>query len=660
MACFLHCRKLLDCFSSRQRDGGAMTVGSASPIDKKLSKSRFSKLKANLPFFRRNSHVHAHTHVDQNPSEVLLTFQQNLEQNQFSVAGKQLICREERLFALKQEGVESNKCMLEEEEEDAEEKLKQNFKDLLTKVMSTVERSLDVQTNEEKEFLKEAILAIDQEEEQDRRWDGVGENERPPWRPRCCRQDHDRLIQDMVIQRMEKAQLDSNVNITSSIKKEITAKAKQLKEDLLKIVRNVRSCYPNENVCQLYAELYHQLFSASLMEIAKFGIVDDDCIYVLQWVNSLYPQILKYNELSEVIKHEDLKPVLPDDVLEPLEKQFLFSKESELQTLCQTVINREKNYIPELRDDCYISHLATDIIQCVNALLKLSRDVLGSWSKTQRITHPIKQFLINYHHFLEKVIEENQANADATLKANLQCILELRNYIMMNLEPFPQDIRNDCIDILDQTRDTCHRYFTNPIQKDLKWLYFKLGTKEWLKDNEYVCGELLKGVQRHIDEIRLLNEASFKDLVSKLHEQVLAEYVRKMMKKKTRFKDQQKQKLAAERLVTNSQKIHTLFTEAGSNMKGLEKILPSLAELLTIQDPHCIVLHLATLSKTYPDLSEAHVSAWLYLKATLSASDLKDIKKTFAICNAQNLESAVDGKEPLYSSRSFFSKVVIR
>lgn len=224
------------------------------------------------------------------PLEVILTFQQNLQQHHFAVAGKQLICREEHLFAVIQDGVGSSQSMLEKVEENEEGKLKKDFDDLLKKVMSTVEKSFDVQTNEEKEFLKEAVLAIDQEEEQDRRWEGVPKNERPPWRPRRCRENHDRLLQNMVTQRMEEAKLDSNVNINSSVQLEITAKGKQLKEDLLKTAKNVKSCYPNENVCQLYAEMYHKVFSGKLREIADYVLGDDDCTYLLQWVNNLYPE----------------------------------------------------------------------------------------------------------------------------------------------------------------------------------------------------------------------------------------------------------------------------------------------------------------------------------------------------------------------------------
>lgn len=58
--------------------------------------------------------------------------------------------------------------------------------------------------------------------------------------------------------------------------------------------------------------------------------------------------------------------------------------------------------------------------------------------------------------------------------------------------------------------------------------------------------------------------------------------------------------------------------------------------------------------------SEAHISAWLHLKANLSNSQLKKIKKTFTMMYAQREESTVDGQYPDNSCRNFFSKVALK
>lgn len=58
--------------------------------------------------------------------------------------------------------------------------------------------------------------------------------------------------------------------------------------------------------------------------------------------------------------------------------------------------------------------------------------------------------------------------------------------------------------------------------------------------------------------------------------------------------------------------------------------------------------------------SDAHVSAWLHLKANLSPSDLKKIKKTFTMYHGQTSESTIDGMDSLHSNTNFFSKVAMK
>lgn len=219
-----------------------------------------------------------------------LTFQQNLQACHFVDAGKQLINREDRLFVLKQEGIGAKKKLL-EEEEDSEAKLEKDYEDWLKLVMGTLENSLNLHSAEEQEILKEAVQAVLQEEKQDVRWEGFKENERPPWRPRRCKQEHETRLATLVQRRMQNALLDSSVKTNSSVQNNMLSKGKQLKEDLLKVVTCVSSCYPEqENICQLYAALYHKSFSEELRKVANYGLCDGDCIVLLSWVNDHYPK----------------------------------------------------------------------------------------------------------------------------------------------------------------------------------------------------------------------------------------------------------------------------------------------------------------------------------------------------------------------------------
>ncbi|KAA0717711.1 HBV XAg-transactivated protein 7 [Triplophysa tibetana] len=549
-----------------------------------------------------------------------LTFQQNLQEHHFVDAGKQLIVRENRLFVLKQEGIGAMKKKLLEEEEDSEAKLVKDHEDWWKLVMGTLENSLELNSAEEQEKLKEAVQAILQEEEQDVQWEGFKETERPPWRPRRCKQMHEALLQTLVQSRMQDAPLDSSVEAHSSVKNKILRKGKQLREDLLKVVTCVSSCYPEQdNVCQLYATLYHKSFSDTLREVANYGLCDDDCIVLLSWVNNHYHYILNDSGIKGVIDCTQLNPLLPEDIIKPLEQQFLTTKENELSTWLQGAINREESAwqegkIPELTDQMYSCHLHVDVIQCFDSIVRCAQEVLGDETKAQRVSCQMSNFLTDYKMFHDKVIKEKQTHFEAVLMANLWCISQFRDYIIRKAHLFPEDVKTNCLSLLNAMRDSSHAYFTYHFHKDLKKLYKKVGSSKWLRDSEGICENLLAKVEDHIQKFKHLQERCCQELLGHLHKEFLAEYVRKMMKNKIRFADKEKQEKAAEAVCKNSNKIHTCLTAAGSNMDWLKDVLPKLAGLLKLQHPDSIKLELCDLLRDYPDFSKHHVSAWLSLQ----------------------------------------------
>ncbi|KAF4105542.1 tumor necrosis factor alpha-induced protein 2 [Onychostoma macrolepis] len=589
------------------------------------------------------------------------TFTQNLEACRFVDAGKQLITREDRLFELKQDGIGS-KMMLVEEEEDSEARLAKDYEDWMESVMQTLENSLDLQSLEKQELLKEAVQAILQEEEQDMRWKGFQEEERPPWRPRRCKQNHEALLEQLVQRRMDEAQSDSSVEIQSSLQQSIICKAKRLKEDLLKVVTWLNSCYPEEeNVCQFYATLYHNTFSARLREVAEYTLCDKDCVLLLQWVNQVYPNILNSEKIKDVIDHTKLDPLLPEDMIAPLEEQFLIAKETELSTCLHKVLDREatawkERELPQLRDQVYCCDQAIDIIECFHKHVVCAQMVLGNEAKAQRITCQMRHFLTDYKTFHDKVMRSRQTNTEAVFMVNVSCLIQCRDYITKNEHLFLEDIKTDCLSLLATMTESSHCYFTSNMHRELKDLYRKVGSSEWLKDSESVCEELLAKLDIHIQKFNNWDKMCCQELLGGMHKEFLAEYVRKMMKQKIKLSNKAQQQMAASSLCMNSECIQTYFTAAGSNLDWLKDILPNLAGLLTLQDPDSIKLELVTLMNLYPDLSERHISAWLRLKGNLSPSDLKMILKS--VTCSQNQFS--DTQDSLQFNRSFFAIVRIK
>lgn len=168
-------------------------------------------------------------------------------------------------------------------------KLAEDYRQLEAGVRKTLELSLSPEELR-MEVLLSAVKAMVLEAEQDKRWTQRTEAS-PAWRPGGWRSLHDETLCSLVEQRMDSPSTPANSPVRlSSVQEDIASMARQLKVDLLLVVNVVKDCYPPEmDICNFYARLYHQTFSARLRKIADFGLDDRDCTSVLQWVNDYYP-----------------------------------------------------------------------------------------------------------------------------------------------------------------------------------------------------------------------------------------------------------------------------------------------------------------------------------------------------------------------------------
>lgn len=190
---------------------------------------------------------------------------------------------EERLFG------ETKPDPAPKEHEEHTAKLAADYRQLETVVCKTLELSLSPEELK-MEVLQSAVKAILLETEQDKSW--KQRSQAPPaWRPGGWRSLHDETLRGLVEQRMDNPSTPTNSPVKlSSVQEDITSMARQLKADLLLVVNVVKDCYPPEmDICNFYARLYHQTFSARLRKIADFGLDDKDNKSVLQWVNDYYP-----------------------------------------------------------------------------------------------------------------------------------------------------------------------------------------------------------------------------------------------------------------------------------------------------------------------------------------------------------------------------------
>ncbi|KAJ8356458.1 hypothetical protein SKAU_G00192520 [Synaphobranchus kaupii] len=606
------------------------------------------KYKFKLPKFRKGPRdpTAAIDTVD-SASPIELSVKENIKQGRLKEAGRLLITREEYLFqwGAGQEGVER------EGREKEKDELQEDYETFLVQMWLAIQNSFTDEPGN-LEALRSAVSLIVQEEEQDQRWQEKAGVEAPVWRPQRCRHTHDALLQVMVEKRMECVE-DVGVaeRLSSSLKKEVCNMGKQLHVDLLKVVRDVKACYPAKfNVCKTYALLYHQAFSNRLVKMAEFDLDLDDLVYLLCWVHTYYPiDILKHKELEKDIDSEALGPLLPKAVVSLLEEKYLSQKEGQMGAWMSNALTKEEDrwrssVLPELLLDYYFSSIAIDVIQVVDAAVKETKAIFGDLSRAQRIVCQLEIFLTRYKKSLEEFMKAKHVNTKAVLKANLASMEQLKEYLEKNMDLLPEEKYKRCLTLLEDMENCAYSYFSDIIHTELKVQYKQLWTQAWLVGGSRQLVELLES---HIWDCRELKPTCQRELVSRLHVQVLLEYVRRMMKGKIKLKDKEHQEEAASLLCEDSKILNSTFAEAGSEQRWLQDILPKIAEVLRLQDPGAIQLEVITLAQYYHDLSDKHISALLHLK-NLPSSHIKMIKQSLAVNRSSGTPE---------NTRSFFSRV---
>ncbi|XP_059369018.1 tumor necrosis factor alpha-induced protein 2-like [Carassius carassius] len=578
---------------------------------------------------------------------VELDFNGNLEQNRLAEAQQQLLEAEECLF--------SSKDLTRAKDE--EDKLNMDYEIFILRLRLVIQDSF---SEDNQETLKSALTSILQEEAQDRRWAEVAVDQRPVWRPTRCRQLHDTLLQIIVEQHMKNADEEENKadNLSTSLKREVFRLGKQVKKDLLRVVRNLRECYPPDfDICQMYARLYHQAFSTRLQELSRSNISLEECLYILNWIVEYYPKdVLKHKELEEHINSSSLGPLLPEEDLQRLGKQCFSYKENEIRKWLSNALEKEvkkwsDDIEPELMDGYYFSNFAVDVLPLLDGAVKDVNRLLSSEYKAWSLLNQLDSFLLCYKTDMEKLIKRKPENIKKTLSANLDNIYQFRDYVQKPERPLSEETRTACLSTLADLKNICHKYFLSRIHSELKPLYRNLWNKVWFAGHCEVVEELVKTLENIMDNFQELKPVCREELLAELHVEVMVEYVRRMMKRKLKLKDKQQQEAAAEFICHDSNKICSVFDKVGSREKWLGQILPNLSEILRLQDPGSLQIEIVTLARDYPDISEQHVLALLNLKTNLSSSDLSKIKE----CLREN-RGTLDTESPT----SFFSKVLVK
>ncbi|KAG3260304.1 TNF alpha induced protein 2 [Ictidomys tridecemlineatus] len=369
------------------------------------------------------------------------------------------------------------------------------------------------------------------------------------------------------------------------------------------VVERLKPLFPAEfGVVATYAESYHQHFAAHLASMAQFELCERDTYLLLLWVQNLYPNdILNSPKLAEELQDVSLGSLLPPKQIRLLEATFLSSEAANVKELMARALEMESQHwaqdVAPLRLDghCH-SELAIDIIQIVSQ----------GQAKAENIT------------------------PDLGTQMKQVLLVELSALLRRWVYPSWHGRR-------DQT--SC----LSPSQP----LFKRFTQTRWAVPEE-TLEEIIGTVEGRLPEFSELHDCFREELLEAVHLHLVKEYIIRLSKRRLVLKTAEQQQQLARHILANASVIQDFCTKNGSTATWLNPALPTLAEIIRLQDPSAIKIEVATYATWYPDFSKGHLNAILAIKGNLTNSEVKSIRNI--------LDINTGAQQP---SRSLFSLIKV-
>lgn len=413
-----------------------------------------------------------------------------------------------------------------------------------------------------------------------------------------------------------------------------------MKEDLEAVVERLKPLFPAEfRVVATYAESYHQHFAAHLALIAQFELCERDTYLLLLWVQNLYPNdILNSPKLAAELQDVSLGSLLPPKQIRLLEATFLANEVANVKELMARALEMESQHwaqdvAPHRLDGHCHSELAIDIIQIVSRGQTNAENItldLGMQMK-QVLLVELAVFLRSYQRTFDEFLERGKQlkNYRANIIANINNCLSFRTSMEQKWQVL-QDPRSHLLDPLRELKVLGFDTLLQNLFADLKPLFKRFTQTRWAAPEE-TLEEIISTVAGSLPEFSELHDCFREELLEAVHLHLVKEYIIRLSKRRLVLKTAEQQQQLARHILANARVIQNFCTQNGSTATWLNPALPTLAEIIRLQDPSAIKIEVATYATWYPDFSKGHLNAILAIKGNLSSSEVRSIRNILDI-----------------------------
>uniref|UniRef100_A0A663FKV7 Exocyst complex component 3 like 2 n=1 Tax=Aquila chrysaetos chrysaetos TaxID=223781 RepID=A0A663FKV7_AQUCH len=163
---------------------------------------------------------------------------------------------------------------------------------------------------------------------------------------------------------------------------------------------------------------------------------------------------------------------------------------------------------------------------------------------------------------------------------------------------------------LDKVTRLCNHILTQHLFEDLKPYFNKLMKHKWLTSSD-AFDTIVMLITSFTQKLCPLRPEPYQVLVSKVHRQVLIEYMQPLLQVRLVCTSAKMRARVAARLGNEAHQLRELFSHLDSASPWLDSVVPRLRELLVLEDTVALQMEVGVLVRDFPDVRQKHVVAVL-------------------------------------------------
>ncbi|XP_039183489.1 exocyst complex component 3-like protein [Crotalus tigris] len=489
----------------------------------------------------------------------------------------------------------------------------------------------------------------------------------PPGRPKCWRRKFFQVIQDAVVASYFQAEpnktqgqwLSSHLaSLQSSILTELC-----IVKDLM-----VQCCPPHYNILTAFATMFHQGLSKHLHHILAWDLDKQEIFALLHWAIHVYPssEMMSHPHLLPEVDVSALGPMLPADTIGSLEESYLGKVQASIAEWMQKALEMEfEEWLcgkePESDYQGFFqTNLPIIAMKMLDENIKVVSLISGIFQQKvlEMALGELEAFLGSLYEKLVEFCKAHQQEPMASTYYTARLLSTVNNCLALSSSisalcanglpsEEPARILPSLHTALEKTQKKACQLLLEEMLADLKPFFAQLPSRQWLLDDFQLMNSICEVIDKHADGFCRTHKPNSLYLLSEAEHLVMSQYVKSLLQKRMTCRTAEERSKMSTRMLQDTTQLKELFCALGLEEDKLSlKVIADLQQIISVKDPSMLGLEVLGFMTKYPDISEDHVSMFLYLRGDIS----KEICNHVLGVMVKNPQVLPENYDPIFSN----------